>query len=181
MKKWLIAYVLLFCISGCKNIETLEIPYDRQELKIAIIGDTPDIQNKNITFEHISLEELNNKVDILSSEFNAIMITPSMFVDASNDQFSEAYHNVEIPIVFWNSSKAHYPFVNNKINYLNEKEVSLNNIPHSMDSIEKTHSTIFLYDIETEKESVWFFHLNEPNELEKLYSEIFNKIEEVTI
>lgn len=181
MKKWLIVFVLLFCITGCKDTRTVEIPYENQPLKIAILGDTPDIQNKNITFEQISLDELNNNDKILSSKFNAIMITPSMFVDASQDQLSEVYHNIEIPIVFWNSNKAHYPFVNNKINYVNEKEVSLNNSPHSFDGMGQTHSTIFLYDIETEIENVWFFHLNERNELSKLYSEIFHKIEEITL
>lgn len=178
MKKWFILFVLLFCLSGCVNNQSLKITYDGQPLHIAIIGETPDIQNKHISFEKISLDDLHNKSNTLASEFDAIMITPNMFVDASQDQYSSAYHYAELPIIFWNSSKQHYPFINNKLNYLNENDVTLNNSPHSMD-LEPSHSTIFLYDVESEIENTWFFQLDDNNDFEKLYTEIFNKINEL--
>lgn len=179
MKRCFILFVLLFYMTGCENNQKLIIPYEGQKLHIAIIGEIPEIQNKYITFEAISLDDLNKEVKYLSNEFDAIMITPNMFVDASQDKYSEAYYNVELPIVFWNSSKAHYPFVKNKINYLNENEVSLNhsNVPHSMDN--QSHSTLFLYDIETSREDAWFFNLDNNNDLKKIYTEVFNKIEEL--
>lgn len=173
MKKYIISFVLLLYLAGCgKN----------QPLHIAVIGETPDIQNESITFEPITMDAFNNKAATISDEFDAVLVTPDMFVAASQDLYSEAYYKTELPIVFWNSSKAHYPFVNTKINYLNETDVSLNNStnPHSFE-IEPQHSVIFLADSEMKQEMVWYFNLDEANDSKGLYTEIFHKINEVSL
>lgn len=66
--------------------------------------------------------------------------------------------------------------------YLNENEVSINNSnsPHSFD-IGNPHSVVYLYDIESEMENVWYYRLNEKNGLQKLYVEMFNTIEQVAL
>lgn len=182
MKKYIISFALLLCLAGCGEDQQLEILYEGQPLHIAVIGETPDIQNESITFEPITMDAFNNKATTISEEYDAVLVTPNMFLAASLDLYSQAYHEAELPIIFWNSSKAHYPFVNTKINYLNETDVSLNNStnPHSFE-IEDLHSVIFLSDSKLDQEKVWYFNLDGANDVKKLYTEIFHKINEVSL
>lgn len=161
----IISILFLLTLSACSNDE---VKYDGKPLKIAIIGDVPELHNKKIHFEPISLDELSEDAVQISTDFDAIMITPLMFEEASNDRFVEVYNSSKIPIIFFDSEKRNLPFTNGGLTYETARGESLKN---------GSHTTIYLSDIDANREDVWYFYLKDEKELDVLYKEIFEKVE----
>ena len=86
----IISIFFLLTLSACSNNE---VKYDGTPLKIAVIGDIPELNNEKIHFEPISLDEFSEDVVQISTNFDAVMITPVMFEEASNDRFVEVYNS----------------------------------------------------------------------------------------
>lgn len=147
-----------------------EMKYDGAPLNIAVIGDVPDVNNEKIHFESLLLEKLSEDTSSISKNFDAIMITPKVFEAASNDKFAEIYKGLETPIIFFNSNKRHFPFVNEGLTFETAHFDSLDN---------GSHTTIYLNDINADKDETWYFYLDDKNKLDILYTDIFNKIEEL--
>ena len=157
----------LLTLNACSNNE---IKYDGEPLKIAVIGDIPELNNEKIHFEPISLDEFGEDTVHISINFDAVMITPVMFEEASNDRFVEVYNNSKIPIIFFDSEKRNLPFTNEGTTYETARWESLNN---------GSHTTIYLSDIDADREDVWYFYLKNEKELDSLYKEIFQMIEKL--
>lgn len=90
-----------------------------------------------------------------------------MFEKASDDRFVEVYDNSKIPIIFFDSAKRHFPFTREGTTFETAHWESLNN---------GFHTTIFLSDIEANREVAWYFYLKDEKELNILYKDIFQKI-----
>lgn len=161
----IISIFFLLTLSACSNNE---VKYEGEPLKIAVIGDIPELNNKKIHFEPTSLDEFGEDTVHISINFDAVMITPVMFEEASNDRFVEVYNNSKIPIIFFDSEKRNLPFTNEGTTYETARWESLNN---------GSHTTIYLSDIDADREDVWYFYLKNEKELDSLYKEIFQKIE----
>lgn len=144
--------------------------YDGAPLNIAVIGDIPEFKNENIHFELFSLEKLIEDTANIPSNFNAIMITPSVFEKASDDKLVQVYKNLEIPIIFFDSNKRHFPFVNEGLTYETANVEDLDN---------GSHTTIYINDVKMNKEDAWYFYLDNKNDVDVLYKNIFKKIEEL--
>ena len=84
---------------------------------MAVVGTIPELNNEKIHFETISLDEFSEDTLHISTNFDAVMITPVMFEEASADKLVKAYENAKIPIVFLNHQ--------NVIFHLQEKELHL--------------------------------------------------------
>lgn len=170
MKK-LILIMSLLLLCSCSN---QEMNYDGAPLKIAVIGDIPEMNNGKITFEAITLEEFSKKVLKAASLWNAVMITPSMFEKASDDRYIDVYNNSNVPVIFFDSPKSYYPFVNTDVTYTTAHWDSLKN---------GSHTTIYLHsnlnDSEENKEDAWYFYLEDEKNINQLYEEVFKKIEEL--
>ncbi|MCY9548651.1 amino acid oxidase [Lysinibacillus xylanilyticus] len=164
MKKILLILSLLFLVA-CSNDEA---KYDGAPLKIAVVGDIPKLNNEKIHFEPISLNEFSEDTLHISTNFDAVMITPVMFGEASEDRFVKVYNNSKIPIIFFDSTKRHFPFTRDGLTYETAHWESLNN---------GSHTTIYLSDVDANKEDAWYFYLKDEKELDTLYKEIFQKIE----
>ncbi|MEK4425528.1 amino acid oxidase [Solibacillus sp. FSL K6-1523] len=164
MKKVIFFLSLLLLVACSHN----EVSYDGAHLKIAVIGNIPEFNNEKIHFESILLDEFNEATLRASTNFDAVMITTVIFEEASNDQFVEAYENSEMPIIFFDSPKRHYPFTRGGITYGTAHWESLNN---------GSHTTIYLYDVDTNREDAWFFYLKNEKEFDLLYKEIFQRVE----
>lgn len=162
----IISIFLLLTLGACANNE---IKYDGTPLKIAVIGDIPELNNEKIHFEPISLDEFSEDVVQISTNFDAVMITPLMFEEASDDRFVDIYSNSEMPIIFFNSNRGQYPFVFEKMNYQVAQDHTI------MDN--GSHTTIFLWNVEENKSDTWYFYLKDEKELDVLYKEIFEKVE----
>lgn len=164
MKKILLILSLLFLVA-CSNDEA---KYDGAPLKIAVVGDIPKLNNEKIHFEPISLNEFSEDTLHISTNFDAVMITPVMFGETSEDRFVKVYNNSKIPIIFFDSTKRHFPFTRDGLTYETAHWESLNN---------GSHTTIYLSDVDANKEDAWYFYLKDEKELDTLYKEIFQKIE----
>lgn len=160
MKKILLIVGLLL-LGACSNNE---VKYDGTPLKIAVVGDIPELNNEKIHFEPITLDEFSEG----TLNFDAVMITPMMFEEASDDRFTQVYDNSKIPIIFLDSTKRHFPFTREGITYETAHWESLNN---------GSHTTIYLPNNNANREDTWYFYLKDEKELDILYKEIFQKIE----
>ncbi|MFJ7734681.1 amino acid oxidase [Lysinibacillus sp. NPDC097231] len=164
MKKILFIVSLLLLVA-CSNDE---VKYGGAPLKIAVIGDIPELINEKIHFEPISLDEFSEDTLHISTNFDAVMITPVMFEEASDDRFIKVYKNSKMPIIFFDSTKRHFPFTRDGLTYETPHWEELNN---------GSHTTIYLSDNDANREEAWYFYLKDEKELDILYKEIFQKIE----
>lgn len=163
--------ISLLLLASCSNQDA---NYQGASLNIAVIGDIPEMNNEKITFKKLTLEEFNEKYLEAASGLDAVMITPAMFQKASEDRFIEVYNNSKLPIIFFDSPKRHLPFVNDSITYNAAQWESLNN---------GSHTTVYinnhLADSDENKEDAWYFYLKDEKKINKLYEEVFKKIEEL--
>ncbi|TSI02543.1 amino acid oxidase [Lysinibacillus sp. BW-2-10] len=166
MKKVILFLSVLFLVA-CTNEE---VTYDGVPLNIAVIGDIPELKNENIHFELFSLEKLSEDTSNIPSNFNAIMITPSAFEEASDDKFVEVYKGLETPIIFFDSNKRHFPFVNEELTYETANFDALDN---------GSHTTIYINNVNINKEDAWYYYLDDENDVDVLYTDIFKKIAEL--
>ncbi|MEL5989514.1 amino acid oxidase [Kurthia gibsonii] len=164
MRKILLIISLLLLVA-CSNDE---VKYDGVPLKIAVIGDIPELNNEKIQFEQILLDEFSEDTLRISTNFDAVMITPVMFEEASDDRFIKVYDNSKMPIIFFDSTKRHFPFTREGTTFKTAHWESLNN---------GSHTTIYLSDIDANREDAWYFYLKDEKELDILYKEIFQKVE----
>ena len=171
MKKVLLFISLLLLVS-CSTPQ--EMNYNGTPLKIAVIGDIPNVNNEKITFQKVTLEELSEKKLEAATIWNAVMITPSMFEKASEDRYIEVYTNSELPVLFFDSPKRHLPFVHEDMSYKTAHWKSLDN---------GSHTTLYLHsylaDSDENKEDAWYFYLKDEEKIYKLYEDVFKKIEEL--
>lgn len=164
MKKIMLLFCVLFLVA-CSNEE---LSYDGRILKIAVVGEIPKIENKKVHFEQLSLETFRKNTTNVAETYDAVMITPSKFEDASNDTYVETYQNSEMPIILFDSDKAHYPFTNGGLTYGTAHFDSLNN---------GSHTTVYLNKLNENRNDTWYFYLEDEKEINKLYTEVFQKIE----
>lgn len=164
MKK-ILFIISLFLLVACSNNE---VKYDGAPLKIAVVGDIPKLHNEKIHFKSISLDEFNEDTLTISTNFDAVMITPVIFEEASEDRFVKVYKNSNMPIIFFDSRKRNLPFTNEGLTYETAHWESLNN---------GSHTTIYISDIDANREDAWYYYLKDEKELAILYKEVFQKIE----
>ncbi|AJD89546.1 amino acid oxidase [Jeotgalibacillus malaysiensis] len=155
----------LFLLGACSNEE---VKYDGAFLRIAVVGDIPELISEKIYFESISLSEFSEKKMENSTDFDAVMITPVMFEKASNDDLVQVYNSSELPFIFFDSTKRHFPFIREGVTYETADWGSLDN---------GSHTTIYLSNVDGSREDAWHFYLKDEKELNKLYKEIFQKVE----
>ena len=162
---------MLLCVLllvACSNKVMLP---EGASLNIAIVGEIPDVQNDKIQFESFSMEEINQDLTKVSQNYDAVMITSTVFEEASDDKYIDMYKSLEIPTVFLDSSKRHFPFLTPKITYDSSSFDSLDN---------GSHSTIYLNNANNGEENTWNFHLNKDKNINILYSDLFQKIDELS-
>ena len=173
MKRLLLFGILgisLLMLSACSNQEG---KYQGAELDIGVVGELSndhldkmiDVGNHNLMLTTMSTMQ---EVEDNWHSFDAIMIMPDAFEEASNDKYISLYEAMEIPVVFFDSEKRHYPFVNEGMTYSSAHWDAL---------VNGSHSTIYLRNSEDNHEDAWYFYLNEENELDKLLKELFEKID----
>lgn len=161
---------MLLCVLlliACSNKVVLP---EGASLNIAIVGEIPNVHNDKIQFESFSMEEISQDLSKISQNYDAVMITSTVFEEASDDKYIDMYKSLEIPTVFFDSSKRHFPFLTTNTTYNSSSFDSLDN---------GSHSTIYLYDTNNDEENTWSFYLNKDKNIDILYSDLFNKIDEL--
>lgn len=160
-----ILFLAILFLAACDNNE---VQYNGKLLNIAVIGESPELENKRILFEQLSVEQIKEDTSNVAKKFDAIMVTPESFEAASDDTYIDSYQNSEMPIIFFNSNKRHLPFVRAGVTYETVDFDALDN---------GSHTTIYLYNLSEEKDDAWFFYLDDQSDLNKLYTEVFQKVE----
>ena len=164
MRKVILFLAVLF-LTACDNNE---IWYNGKLLNIAVIGESPKMENEKVHFELLSLEQFKEDPLNVAEKYDAIMVTPDSFEVASDDTYVDSYQTSEMPIIFFNSNKRHFPFVRDGFTYETADFDTLDN---------GSHTTIYLYNLSENKEDAWFFYLDNQKDLNELYAEVFQKIE----
>ncbi|ACX66029.1 MULTISPECIES: hypothetical protein [Bacillales] len=169
MKKKIIVVLLLgfvVLVSGNAQRDSIATPlYEGRSLVIGVIGDTPQVGEKeHVDFRDITFEQLEDPY--FSSDLDAIFITKEHLAKASEPKYTEIYQKADIPFFFIESKKSHVPFT--------VKELSYNEVP---DLSPDTYVTGFY----GKKAQYWDYGLhndamNETN-IKVTYSNIFTIIE----
>lgn len=175
MKKVLFLVGLLL-LAGCSDEI---VAYEGMPLKIAVLGEFQDHYNTNIEIVEITFEAIEEVVTDSTLQFDALFITPTVFGQASRDEYIMIYEEAIIPIVYYDSAKGHFAFTKENITY---------DTLHFQNLINGSHSTLYLHNEIpvgnelTERRSgiyVFNFYLN-GNRYDIMLKEIYEKIETLT-
>lgn len=162
MKKSLFIFVLMLLTftSGCSST-TPTNPYTGRDLKIGIIGNSPAIiENKTVKFVPITFEDLSNDN---YKNFDAVFIMKEQLAEASNDNYSKVYAELQKPIIFIGTDIL-LPFTSDSMEY-RQKDFQ-KGLSYSVGLIEGTEQGFGLYSDKENAATVKLF-----------YSEFFRLIE----
>lgn len=175
MKKVLFLLGLLL-LAGCS--EEI-VAYEGMPLKIAVLGEFYDSYNTNIDIVEITFETLEEAVTNPALEYDALFITPTVFGQASQDEYIKIYEDAQIPIIYYGTAKGHFAFTKENITY---------DTLHFQNLINGSHSTLYLHneipvgnDLSEIKCDVDVFNFYlKGDRYDILLKEIYEKIETLT-
>lgn len=161
--------ISLLMLGACSSQED---KYQGAELDIGVIGELSndhldkmiDVGNHNLMLTTMSTMA---EVEDNSHLFDAILIMPEAFEEASNDKYLALYEEMETPVIFFDSEKRHFPFVNGGVTYETAHWDSL---------VDGSHSTVYVSNAEENRTDAWHFYLENEKELDKLLKELFEKV-----
>lgn len=159
--------LVLFITFGCsKQNESIETePYTGKALHIGIIGEEPNVKEKNIQFTGVNFIDLQN-----IEKYDAIFITKENLKEAAKAQYATVYNNSPIPFLFIETEKGYRPFINEEVDYENYPDVDTGLYAYLYDNKSKQYWGYGLYnDIK-----------NEQN-IQDVYSRIFETIEDLAV
>ncbi|OEH91712.1 hypothetical protein [Bacillus solimangrovi] len=98
--------LMLFFLSACQTSNVEEL-YEGVSLKIAVVGELPNIREDNITFNKLSLNELYHaNLDV----YDAVFIMEDHLSDAANEKYVKMYKEKKVPYFFVGSKAYTIPF-----------------------------------------------------------------------
>lgn len=174
-KKWFFClfFSLSFFISGCST-PSHEL-YEGDSLRIGVVGKAPEVEDKNIFFSDITLEDLKNETISVNADHDALFIMPEELTAADSEEYVEVYKQLDIPTFFIGTTKADIPFTFKEAVYNDVSDVS-----------PKTYAAGYLYDSKNELGETWRFTKEKDDEkkitekeIKKIYSEIFSTINSI--
>jgi hypothetical protein len=147
--------------------------YKGKPLNIAVVGESPEINEKQVSFSEFSFEKLILMSNDLDS-YDAVFIMKEYLSRASESQYADVYLNSTIPF-FFISAKSHIPFTVNSTEY-NE---SWDWVPGN------SYAVGVLKSAEDDSLKNWGFGLYNDVKTEKhikeMYSRIFKQVEKESI
>jgi hypothetical protein len=164
-----ISIILLFIcllLAGC-NSDTIDTPlYEGKSLVIGVIGDAPNIREKNVDFKKITFNQLVDQN--LSPDYDAIIIMKENLTEAANQRYAKVYKYAGIPFFFMESKKSYLPFINEEMSYEDVPDLKSGNYATGYFQSGKAYQ-YWGYGLYNDK-------VNEPN-IENVYTRIFTTIE----
>jgi len=161
---------MLSVLTACSKPQSVKTnQYDSRVLSIGIIGDTPKISEKQVTFTKIQFSDLEK--DTIDSKYDAIFITKINLSEASQGKYASIYKKSKIPFFFIQTEKSYIPFT--------EKDLTYNNAPKFTD---QSYATGIMYN--GNELNSWGYGLyndieNQAN-IKEVYSQIFETISQHT-
>lgn len=162
MKKSLFIFILMLLTftTGCSST-TPTNPYTGRVLNIGIIGNSPTIiENKTVNFVPITFEDLSNGN---YKNYDAVFIMKEQLAEASNDNYSKIYAELQKPIIFIGTDSL-IPFISDAIDY-RPKDFQ-GGLMYSVGLIEGTEYGFGLYNDKENEATIKLF-----------YSDLFRLIE----
>lgn len=107
MKKlWFTGLLLvILLLTACSNNHLVEPEYDGRNLKIAVIGEFPEVREKNVLFEKTSFEGWKTK------GYDAVFISEQYLAEAANAQNIQKFKESKIPVFFLGTKASYIPFI----------------------------------------------------------------------
>ncbi|MDJ0332230.1 hypothetical protein [Planococcus sp. S3-L1] len=139
-----------------------ETLYKGKELVIAALGDAPEVEEKQITFQEINFEEFTVKK---IRNFDAVFIMNESLSVAAEKRYTHIFTESNIPFFFIDSNKGAYPFIDENLEYNEAREIPYHDY----------YATGYLLTIEGE-EITWTYESSEKNN-QDAFSTIFQTIE----
>ncbi|MFC6038902.1 hypothetical protein ACFPYN_05465 [Paenisporosarcina macmurdoensis] len=166
--------ILLFLV-GCNDDTANVQAYSGKNLKIGVIGETPEFGGEKVSFETITFDDLKNNTKKISDDLDAILIMKESLAEADDDQYVTTYNTLKIPIFFMQSTKLHVPFVNEGVDYDEFPEVQSSNYASGF---------LFIGSDEEYKDQTWRYELKDNEEsksnIQEVFTKIFNTIESIS-
>ncbi|MGG3280086.1 hypothetical protein [Paenibacillus solani] len=168
-KQYIVCILLsiLFVISACTSTK-LDL-YEGKFLNIAVVGEPPQIKEKQVSFNKISFNDLNEE-DL--DKYDAVLVMRENLNQAAERQYTDIYTNSQIPF-FFISTTSHVPFTEKDVKY-----------DATWDWSPGTSYAVSIYK-SNEDDTLKYWELGLYNDektdenIEELYSRIFMRIEEI--
>lgn len=167
-KIFLLMLFMLCVLPGCTS-DVIDTPeYEGKYLVIGVIGEPPEIREKNVSFKKMTFSQL---VELQSPyNFDAVFITKENLPEAADQEYAKIYKTSGIPFFFIESKKSYLPFT--------YEEMSYDEVP---DISSDTYATgYFQYG---EKFQYWGYGLYNDklinSNIEDVYTRIFATIESI--
>lgn len=172
MKWFIFTFIFLLLVTACNPKPEFEL-YEGKPLRIAVVGEPPEVEEEQIEFDQVTFEELTSET---LSSYHAVIITEDRLVEASESQYADLYVQSPIPF-FFISAHSPIPFTVKGVEYDSSWEWTPG----------RSYAVGFL-TIHEEGDEVsrsWGFGLynSEKNEehIKALYASIFRTIEELDL
>ncbi len=113
-------------LAGCGSDISTEVKassYDGTYLNIGVIGEQPDLHEKNVKFSTLSFEELEDTKRV-SSKLDAVFITKNNLKQADEEKYVKVYQKLKVPTFFLETTKGFLPFVSEDLTYATASEVN---------------------------------------------------------
>lgn len=110
----MILFFICFIVTAC-NSDTVDSPrYTGKSLVIGVIGDAPNVREKDVDFKQITFKQLED----LSPDYDAIFIMKEHLSEAATQK------NAGIPFFFIETTKSYLPFINEELSYDDAPDLS---------------------------------------------------------
>lgn len=95
---YFLVFILLCLVStGCaKDKEGEKLEYNGRALVIGVVGEKPKDTFRNIKFENVKLEEMQEK----SAKVDGFLVMKEYFQEASKEQYSDLFLSLKKPVFF---------------------------------------------------------------------------------
>ncbi|WHY03333.1 hypothetical protein [Neobacillus sp. DY30] len=100
-----ILLILLFALTACTQSPDFEL-YGGKPLKIAVVGEAPEVNEEQVIFTEISFDGMTSEV---LKSYDAVFIRENNLSEAAESQYADVYLNSSIPF-FFISANNHIPF-----------------------------------------------------------------------
>jgi len=167
--KYFYLILIALSLSACTPSPDFEL-YEGKSLRIAVVGESPEVKEKQVNFKEISFDEMTSEE---LKSYDAIFIMRENLNKAAESYYADVYLNSTIPFFFIQSTKSYHPFIDKEQEYADARDFSQYN---------DYYATGFLASLKDENHKFWRYGLyndidNNEN-IKEVYSRIFNTIEQ---
>ena len=104
--------LIILVLSACTIGPDFEL-YEGKPLRIAVVGEPPEVKEEQVKFTKISFVKMTNKE---LDSFDAVFITEENLFEADEDQYADVYLDSTIPFFFIGTDN-YIPFVEKDMKY----------------------------------------------------------------